>query len=261
MSTNGKPSIPPQIQAIHDVFGRHIRYYPQLTAAFGGNQNCAIVFAEFLYQDGLRLARKAAFFTLTDKQLSERCGIGVDQTMRAREYICGPGILLFLRERHGSPPINHYAAQYERIYAWLEAVGIGKPKADPEQIKLWETGSLNLAKPQVQTSGNRHSFNNLFSTNDVDDARLRARAISLDQFLESINIENPTRTELVSGLMHFDDGLAIAKDISERTTEQLLASQKGGNWMRSGSGMVVSRIRAIIKERRPTPVQGQAREA
>lgn len=252
-----KTPMPPQIQAIHNLFKRHIRYYPVLTAAFGGNQNCAIVFAEFLYQDGLRLTRKAEFFTLTDPQLSERCGIGVDQVKRAREYICDPGVLLFKRERHGSPPINHYQGQYDRIYGWLEVNGIGRPSVDETTFKHGETQQLNVGKPNIQTLGNPHSFNNLLNMNDGDDARVRARAIAIDQFFVSINIENPTRTELVNGLKPFEDGLEIAKEISDRTLNQMLDSERGTKWMRSGNGMVVSRVRTAIKERSQTQTETQ----
>lgn len=249
-----KFSTPPQVQAIHSVFKRHIRYYPALTTAFGGNQNCAIVFAEFLYQDGIRLARKAEFFTLTDPQLSERCGIGTDQTKRARDVICDPGIRLFLKERHGSPPINHYQGQYERIYAWLEINGIGRPditQITDDESNLGETRKLNIGKPANQFGGNPHPLKNLDKKiNDDDDARVRERATALESFFIEQNIENPTRNELAKGLSRFEDGLQTAQEICERTIQQAVASTISGNhWMKSGTGMMVSRIRQEISRR------------
>jgi hypothetical protein len=86
--------------------------------------------------------------------------------------------------------------------------------------------------------------------NDVDDARVRERAISLERFFVEQNIENPTRNELVNGLSQFADGIEIAQEICERTTQQAVASTiSGNNWMKSGTGMIVSRIRQEIVRR------------
>ncbi len=234
--------MPPETAAVHAVFHRHVRYYPELSEAFDGNDTAAIVFAEMLYLDALRINRSAQWFTQTDKQLAERLSMGVRKVQAARDLITAQGIELFETELHGMPAVKHYRGNYERIGHWLEARGVGRVQiAENRQTGLPKTGKQDLTKQANKIAENRAPLKNSVQVilNDDDDARTRAREIH--QLLECYGIEGDNRLRLTAQLMSLCDAVEIVRWQCDRSAHEFGRDQ--GKIVKKPVGLLVTRLR------------------
>lgn len=248
--SKSRSSLSPEVQAVFDRLGYYIRHYPELSTLMG-NSNFSIVFSRLLYHEDLRLKRNAAFFAGTDPQLSAECGLGEYEFGRARDLICAPGIALFVKERHGVPPINHYCGNYPRIHAWLTANGypMGPPAPSPaaamsppdsnslknHQLKAGKTANQKAEKPA--------SLKNLFEEfSDVDDARV-ARINAAEELLKAWGIENPTRQRILDRLGNREDIVDVIKGVCESTSQQWAEGvARKREVIKRPAGLIVSRL-------------------
>lgn len=213
-----KQDEPVQVAALRARFGRFVRVYPALEAAFE-NENAARVFEALLRFDANRLTRGAEWFSLTDPQGAEACGFNVKRYRDGRRHICGPNShLLFDRDDHSQHRVGLYRADYNRINQWLTGRGFEHPPPVPDtQIQCSQNGQTSLPKTGKEVcqkwaksfAKNGHANSELINSELINSLSLKkeeenARASANDgaadrigELLDGWGVGNPKRVDLV----------------------------------------------------------------